>query len=37
MWEILEWPPRSPKSAWLFVGVVFFVSLFGLIVAFVCA
>jgi hypothetical protein len=34
MWEIFEWPPRSPRSAWIFVGAVFVVCLLGLCLAF---
>lgn len=34
MWEIFEWPPRSPKSAWLFVGAMFLAAVLGLAVLF---
>lgn len=34
MWEMLEWPPRTPRSAWLFIGVVFLVAVIGTIVLF---
>ena len=34
MWEIFEWPPRSPRSAWVFIGVVFISALLGLIYLF---
>ena len=34
MWEIFEWPPRSPRSAWVFIGVVFIAALLGLIYLF---
>jgi TPR repeat protein len=30
MWEIFEWPPRSPRSAWIFIGTIFVVCLLGL-------
>ena len=30
MWEIFEWPPSSPRSAWIFVGTVFVTCLVGL-------
>lgn len=29
MWEIFEWPPRSPKSAWVFVGLVLIFAIVG--------
>ena len=32
MWEFIEWPPRSPRSAWIFVGAVFLSALVGIIV-----
>jgi hypothetical protein len=31
MWEYIEWPPRSPKSAWVFIGAVFALSILGLL------
>ena len=34
MWEIFEWPPRSPKSAWFFIGTVFVAAVLGLIILF---
>jgi hypothetical protein len=34
MWEIFEWPPRSPRSAWIFIGAVFVAAVFGLIILF---
>lgn len=30
IWEIFEWPPRSPRSAWIFIGAVFVICLVGL-------
>ena len=34
MWELMEWPPRSPRSAWFFIGAVFVASVLGLIILF---
>ena len=34
MWEIFEWPPRSPRSAWIFIGAIFFAAILGLIILF---
>ena len=34
MWEFIEWPPRSPRSAWIFIGAVFVSAIFGLIILF---
>jgi TPR repeat protein len=34
MWEIFEWPPRTPRPAWIFVGAVFVFCLLGLGLAF---
>jgi hypothetical protein len=34
MWELIVWPPRTPRTAWLFVTAVFFVCLLGLGLAF---
>ncbi len=30
MWEIFEWPPRTPRSAWIFIGAVFVTCLMAL-------
>jgi hypothetical protein len=32
MWEYIEWPPRSPRSAWVFVGMVFITAVIGIVV-----
>lgn len=34
MWEIIEWPPRSPRSAWIFIGTVIVAAIIGLIILF---
>ncbi len=34
MWEIFEWPPRTPRTAWIFVGAVFVAALLGLVLLF---
>jgi hypothetical protein len=34
MWELIEWPPRSPKCAWIFVGMVFISAVLGLVFLF---
>lgn len=34
MWEFIEWPPRSPRSAWVFVGSVLVLAIIGTCVLF---
>jgi hypothetical protein len=34
MWEIFEWPPRTPRPAWIFIGAVFGSTVLGLIILF---
>ena len=34
MREVAEFPPRTPRRAWIFVGVIFVLSLIGVIATF---
>jgi hypothetical protein len=34
MWEMLEWPPRTPRTAWVFIGSAFVGTVLGLIILF---